>query len=388
MTEVDTRTTLSRLQTLQIRPQKITPSLTLMVDRAVRGAAVAALALFVSIGAVLSTRPLLVVAGCLVVAVGTVAVLLVRSADGWPLTAGIAVVALVVVVLGNGSSANLAWFALCVLAGWCALKAGTVQAVVLVACMMALLAWQWTLMSDETGWGAWIAGTIFTLVVCVPARRQSELVDELREAQSGLADRARVEERNRIAREIHDVIGHSLTVSLLHVSSARLAVQEEPADALVALEEAERLGRQSLAEVRQVVGLMRDDDGPGLTPMPGADQIEALVESVRRAGTPVELKVVGSTASLTATRGLTAYRILQEALTNVARHAPGAATVVRVEVGATETRLTVDSAGAPGVERPGALGILSMRERSEALGGQLKAGPGGSGWRVEAVLPT
>lgn len=357
-----------------------------MLERVVRGAAAAALALFVSIGAVLSTRPLLVVAGALVVAVGTVAVLLVRSAEGWPLAAGIALVAVMVVVLGTGSPANLGWFALCVLAGWCALKAGTVQAVVLVTGMVAVLVWQWTFVSDDAGWGAWIAGTVFTLVVGVLARRQSELVEELREAQSGLADRARVEERNRIAREIHDVIGHSLTVSLLHVSSARLAVEEEPADALAALEEAERLGRQSLAEVRQVVGLMRDDN-PGLTPMPGVDQIEALVESLRRAGTPVELEVVGSTESLTATRGLTAYRILQEALTNVARHAPGATTLVRVEVGVTETRVSVDSAGAPGVERPGALGILSMRERSEALGGKLKAGPGGRGWRVEAVLP-
>lgn len=359
-----------------------------MVDRAVPGAAVAALALFIAIGAVLSTRPFLVVIGCLMVAVLTVGVLLVRPAQGWPLTAGIALVALVVGVLSTGSATNLGWFALCVLAGWCALRAGIVQAFVLVAGMSALLLWQWTLVSDDAGWGAWIAGTIFTGVVGVLARRQVELVEELREAQAGLADRARVEERNRIAREIHDVIGHSLTVSLLHVSSARLAVEEEPAAALASLEEAERLGRQSLAEVRQVVGLMRDDGRSVGTPMPGADQIEALVESVRRAGTPVELEVTGSTASLTATGGLAAYRILQEALTNVARHSPGATTIVRVEVGATETRLTVDSAGAPGAWRPGALGILSMRERSEALGGRLSAGPGGSGWRVEAVLPT
>jgi len=349
---------------------------------------VAALALFVGIGAVLSDRSPPVVVGCLVVAVATVVVLLVRSAEGWPLTAGIAAVTLAVVVLGSGSPTNLGWFALCVLAGWCALQAGTPQAVVLVAGMVVLLVWQWILVSEDGGWGAWIAGTIFTGVVGVLARRQAELVEELREAQSGLADRARAEERNRIARELHDVIGHSLTVSLLHVSSARLAVAEEPAAALASLEEAERLGRQSLAEVRQVVGLMRADGRTGVTPMPGADQIETLVESVRRAGTPVELQVMGSTAALTATAGLAAYRILQESLTNAARHAPGAATVVRVEVGATETRLTVDSAGAPGAERPGALGILSMRERSEALGGRLSAGPLGSGWRVEAVLPT
>lgn len=358
-----------------------------MVDRAARGALPAALALFVVVGGVLSTRSLPIILGCVAVALATIAVLLARSATGWPLVAGSVVVAVAVTVLCSGSPANLGWFALCVLVGWCALDAGGVPATVITVAMVGLLLGQWLLVSGDTGWGAWIAGTVFAAVVCVLSRRQRELLDQLREAQIGLADQARAEERNRIAREIHDVIGHSLTVSLLHIGSARLAVQEEPIAALAALEEAERLGRQSLAEVRQAVGLMRDSGGAGASPMPGAEQIEALVETVRRAGTPVELIVVGRIESLTATSGLTAYRIVQEALTNVARHAPGAATTVCVEVGATETRLTVDSAGAPGPERLGGTGIISMRERAEALDGRLDAGAAGTGWRVEAVLP-
>lgn len=358
-----------------------------MVERAVRGAVPAALALFVALSGALSDRPALVIVGALLVAAVTVTALLVRDATGWTLAAGIAVVAAAVTVLASGSSVNLGWFAFCVLVGWCALRAGPRQAIALTAGMVLVMFGQWLSMQEEPGWAAWSAGTIFTAVVSLLARRQADLIDQLHAAQAGLAERARAEERNSIAREIHDVIGHSLTVSLLHVSSARLAVEEEPAEALAALEEAERLGRQSLAEVRQVVGLMRDG-AEDAAPLPGAERIGELVESVRRAGTPVVLDVQGETESLTATSGLTLYRILQEALTNVARHAPGAATTVDLEIAAGETRLCVDSAGPPGPSRTDTLGILSMQERAEALGGRLSAGPGGSGWRVEAVLPT
>ena len=92
-------------------------------------------------------------------------------------------------------------------------------------------------------------------------RHELELVEQLRAAQAGLAERARAEERNRIARELHDVIAHTLTVSLLHVTSARLAVEHDPADAGRALAEAERLGRESLTEVRTTIGLLHDERG-------------------------------------------------------------------------------------------------------------------------------
>jgi signal transduction histidine kinase len=337
------------------------------------------------VGAVPSPQPLPVVLGCVVLAGAGLWVLL-RPATGWLVLAGAGAVAVAVTVLTWGEVTNLGLFSFCVLAGWAAFRGGPAPAAVLTAGIVLVLVIQWVLVPDG-GWGAWIAGTVFTVVIGTLARRQDELIEQLREAQAGLAEQARLEERGRIAREVHDVIGHSLTVSLLHVGSARLALEEDPAEAAAALEEAERLGRQSLAEIRQVVSLMRGDEGAPATPMPGADQIEDLVEAVRRAGTPVELVVVGSTASMTATAGLTAYRILQEALTNVARHAPGAATTVRVQVGPTGTCLVVDSDGPAGPPRADGVGVLSMRERAEGLGGSLRAGPHGAGWRVEAVLP-
>ena len=204
-----------------------------------------------------------------------------------------------------------------------------------------------------------------------------------RDAQAQIAA---VAERARIARELHDVIAHTLTVSLLHVTSARLAVEHDPADAERALAEAERLGRETLAEVRMAVGMLRQpDDSLSTAPLPGVDGLPALVERFRSAGAKVTLSVDGDTGRLHATTGLAVYRIVQEALTNAAKHAHGAPMAVRLTVDADTVRLAVDSAGEPGTGT--GLGLLSMRERAESLGGSCRAGPGGQGWLVEAALP-
>ena len=130
---------------------------------------------------------------------------------------------------------------------------------------------------------------------------------------------------------------------------------------------------------------MKDPTAPA--PLPGVDQIDELVASFQRAGSPVSCEVVGDLSGLTATEGLTVYRILQEALTNVARHAPGAAASVLLEVGDGGTRVQVDSDGSPGRPSPDGAGLTGMRELEEAMGGRLTAGPSATGWRVEAVLP-
>ena len=357
-----------------------------MLERSARVAAPAALALFVVIGVVLSHQPMPVAVGAGAVAVALGVVLAVLSPDGWLLVGSLAAAAAALVVVCSADPANLGWFGLCVLAGWAAFAVPAAPAFTLTGLLVAVFAAEWVRVSGEPGWGAWVAGTVFTTVACHLSRRQRQLVLALREAQAGLADRARAEERTRIAREMHDVIGHALTVSLLHVSSARLALDDDPEEARSSLAEAERLAQRSLAEVRAAVGMMREDGPVEHAPMPGAGDVEDLVASFRRAGTPVSCDVVGDLSRLTATAGLVVYRLLQEALTNVARHAPGAETAVRVEVDADGTRVTVDSAGAPGRAGPGT-GLAGMRERVEAVGGRLSAGPCGTGWRVEGVLP-
>jgi signal transduction histidine kinase len=355
-----------------------------MTGRAARRAACAALALFVVVGAVSSTRSQMVVVVSAVVAIG--AGLLIAS-TGWRVMAMATLAGTAVTVLCSGSSSNVGWFAVCVLTGWCVLKAGTVPGAGFAACAVVVFVAEWVGGEGDPGWAAWIAGTLFTVAICVMGRRQLELVDELRLAQAGLADRTRADERNRIARELHDVMAHSLTVSLLHLTSARLAVEEDPAGASTALAEAERLARESLAEVRQAVGLMREPIGSTATPAPGIDQLPGLVDGFRRAGTPVTYEVRGDPSRLSPTVGLTVYRILQEALTNAARHAPGRAARVHMDVAAARTLLTVDNNSTTRAQAGDGVGLHSMRERAEALGGVVTAGPTESGWCVRAVLP-
>ena len=270
------------------------------------------------------------------------------------------------------------------------------------AATMILFAVEWLWVRPDPGWGAWLAGVTLTVAFSLLIKHDRDLLRRLRQAQAGLAEQAKTQERNRIARELHDVIGHTLTVSLLHVQSARLAVEHDPADAARALAEAERLGRECLAEVRSTVGLLRQDRPAGGTagdpasttstaPLPGADGLPALVEQFRSAGADVTLTVEGDAGGLPATTGLAVYRIVQEALTNAAKHAPGSPTTVRLTVGAGQVTLTADSQAVPGASNePGTgngLGLASMRERAESLGGSCQAGPGGRGWLVRATLP-
>jgi signal transduction histidine kinase len=300
-------------------------------------------------------------------------------------TAGIA-------MLGHGMSSNIGWFGVCLLTGWCVLAGHRREALAYWAGTVLLLTAEWLWVEPDPGWGAWLAGVTLTATFSLLIRHDRDLLRQLRQAQADLAERARAQERNRIARELHDVIGHTLTVSLLHVQSARLAVEHDPADAARALAEAERLGRDCLAEVRTTVGMLREDDAAARTaPLPGADGLPALVEQFRSAGADVTLTVEGDTAGLPATTGLAVYRIAQEALTNAAKHASGAPTEVRLRVSPGEVTLTADSRTVPG-QRPGGgtgtgLGVLSMRERAESVGGSCEAGPGGRGWLVRATLP-
>ena len=291
-----------------------------------------------------------------------------------------------VILLGDGMSSNLAFFGLAALASWCALSEPVWVTGAFWVAAVAVFAAEWAFVEADPGWGAWMGGTTFAAVASLLGRRQRDLLLELRAAQAGLAQRAQDAERTRIARELHDVIGHSLTVSLMHVSAARLALDEDRDEAARALAEAERLGRASLDEVRHAVGLLRTADGAARTsPLPGGAEISALVERFRAAGADVRTTEDGDLTALPQTVGLAAYRILQEALTNAVKHAPGAPAVVHTQVQADALRLSVDSAGPP--RRGSGLGLVGMRERAESLGGTCVAGPGGSGWLVQAELP-
>ena len=302
-----------------------------------------------------------------------------------PLLAGAGVATAGIALLCTGWSGHVGWFAICVIAGWCALAGGVWVAALYWVAAMALFGAEWIWAQHDPGWGAWMAGTTFTVFIMLLVRHERELVVQLRAAQASLAESARTEERNRIARELHDVIAHTLVVSQLHVASARLAVEDDPASAAGALAEAERLGRESLAEVRRAVGLLRTDEG-GLAPLPGAGDLPALVERFRTAGADVTLTVTGEVEAIPATTGLALYRIVQEALTNAVKHAAGWPVDVEVCIDGTRTELVVESGGPPG--QGSGVGLTSMRERAVSVGGTCDAGPGGRGWLVRAEFPT
>jgi signal transduction histidine kinase len=302
-----------------------------------------------------------------------------------------------VVLLGNADSRAIVWFALVVLAGWCVLSEGVGVGIAYWIGTMLLFGAEWLWAIRDPGWAPWAAGVTVSFLAALLIRHEFVLVERLRAAQADLTARTRAEERTRIARELHDVIAHSLTVALLHVTSARLAVEHDPVDAARALAEAERLGRQSLTEVRATMGLLREtpSDGtpsgstpPGLAPpVPGFGDIPALVDQLRCAGADVSLAVHGDLTALPETAGATVYRIVQEALTNATRHALGSPVAVRVDAADSGVEVYVDSAGPPG--NGSGMGLNNMAERARALGGTCTAGagPGGSGWLVHASLP-
>jgi signal transduction histidine kinase len=221
-------------------------------------------------------------------------------------------------------------------------------------------------------------------------REQFQLIGQLKEAQRDLAERAAAEERQRIAREIHDVIAHSLAVTMLHLTGARLALRRDPAEAEEALLEAERLGRESLAEIRRTVGLLAPEGTGTSTPMPTAGDIPLLVQEFEAAGLDVDFELAGDPGTLPAATGLGLYRIAQESLSNVVRHAPGTHTTMSLCFGDDVVSLHVrnrlsGSGGKPDAD--GGLGVRGMQERVTLLGGELRAGPDGDSWCVDVELP-
>jgi len=242
------------------------------------------------------------------------------------------------------------------------------------------------------GYVGWTLGSIACFVGCKMGQHQIRVTNELRAAQASLAVQAASDERRRIAREVHDVIAHSLTVTMLHLTGARLTLEHDPSatgEAIGALEEAERAGRQSLVEIRRTVGLLSnaEPDSSSTQPLPGVADLESLVASYADAGVDVVLEVDGDPQAASPAVGLALYRIVQESLTNAAKHASGAGVTVRVSFG-PEIRLWIRN-GMTGSAAPseGGLGVPGMVERAELLGGNCTAGPGPDGWTVEATLP-
>ncbi|MGW5384548.1 sensor histidine kinase [Nocardia sp. NPDC003963] len=248
----------------------------------------------------------------------------------------------------------------------------------------------WNDHSLRTGVPMYVLGIVLGWLVGVMLQYQRLFLYQERENRSAQAAQAAAAERNRIAREVHDVIAHSLTVTLLHVTAARHALTsdrdvDEAADALV---DAERLGRQAMADIRRTVGLL--DSGPSAPGVePGADDIPALVDDFVNAGLPVNRHFSGDFGVVSAAVGLALYRICQESLANIAKHAPGAAVELSVDLTDGSALVRIHNTiprGLPAQLGRGT-GVAGMRHRADGLGGRIRIGPEAGGWLVRAEFP-
>jgi signal transduction histidine kinase len=249
----------------------------------------------------------------------------------------------------------------------------------------------------EIVWQPWTMAHVFTWLLGRTLRRQRLLIEELEAARRALATQAVAEERRRIARELHDLAGHTLAAVLLHVTGARHVLRRDPEEAERALLDAEAVGRAALDQIRATVAALRIEDEHGIDPaLATAADILSLVEDYRRAGLDITVDVPTDLGMLDGPVGTALHRIAREALTNVARHAPANAVEIRLGIEArperarlvvTDRPMTTGTRSGGEPESAGGFGIVGMAERARALGGELTAGPHGDGWRVEAVLP-
>jgi signal transduction histidine kinase len=237
-------------------------------------------------------------------------------------------------------------------------------------------------------------GLCFTFVVWYSGRRlriRSERAAQLEREQAAEARRAVAEERTRIARELHDVVAHRVSLMTVQAGAAKTVAADDPESASQAMHAVEKAGRQALDELRHLLGVLRPEaDAEALGPLPGLADVPRLVDQLGAAGLDVSLTIDDGQIDLPARVDLSAYRIVQEALTNALKHAgPGARTQVRLHTDSRGVDIEVLDDGRGGTILTGSgHGIIGMRERALLLGGRLDAGPRpGGGFQVVAHLP-
>jgi signal transduction histidine kinase len=237
---------------------------------------------------------------------------------------------------------------------------------------------------------AWITPWVAAWLLGAYLRTRRLYVQGLVREREERAQVAVAEERARIARELHDVIGHSVSVMTVQASAVRRLMRADQARERAALETVEATGREALAEMRRMVGVLRAPEaGPDLAPPPTLDQLNRLLETVRGAGLEVDLRTEGTVVPLPPGLDLTAYRLVQEALTNTLKHAQARRAEVRLSYHPDALAVTVrdDGCGPPADPSTGA-GLVGLAERVAVYGGSLGTGPAdGGGYELRASLP-
>lgn len=225
-------------------------------------------------------------------------------------------------------------------------------------------------------------------------RRQADSVAseerlEALKAEHELATRSAADERRLIARELHDIVAHSLGVMVLQAGAAEQVLESSPGQARHALQAIRRIGQESVDEMARLLGLIREDGPATLHPHPSLADLEALVDNAASAGLRIDLTIEGTRRELPTALELSAYRIVQEGITNVLKHAgvTEARVVIRYRDRELEVEVSDDSTNGTGTLR-GGHGLIGLRERAAVFAGSLEAGPkAGGGWNLRATLP-
>jgi signal transduction histidine kinase len=235
-----------------------------------------------------------------------------------------------------------------------------------------------------------VPATAVMIIVRIGIRERDRRADIAERERELVAREAVVEERARIARELHDAIAHNVSMMVVQAGAERRVLPKGDSSTRDVLETVEEIGRNALTEMRRLVGMLRTDEDDPLAPQPGLGDLSTLVGQVREAGLPVELRVEGERRELPVGLELSAYRIVQEALTNALKHAGDARATVRVRYTEDSLELEVvdDGAGATTRVASGGHGLVGMRERVALYGGRFEAGRRASGgFTVRVLLP-
>ena len=308
---------------------------------------------------------------------------------------GLASVALMLVIPGSG--AVIGAIASLVIAGLrLPVRVSTMIALVIGVLFVAADAWQ-TRASSLVGTALTATGLAFASVAAMSVRRIREereraeaLLEELQRTRASEIEHAALAERARIAREIHDVLAHTLSSLAVQLEGTRMLVEQRPGDpaAVAAVERAHRLASEGLVEARRAIGALRGET------LPGPDGLRRLVAEFGEAtGLPSQFAVAGEPTPLAAEAALAVYRTAQEALTNIRKHADSPSSVsVRLRYSPQGIELLVEDQASASVRSdgsaPAGYGLVGMRERAALLGGRLEAGPLPTGFRVRLWLPT
>jgi signal transduction histidine kinase len=278
--------------------------------------------------------------------------------------------------------------------------AATAERIVLwwMCALMVALSWLWVILGEPVQRPLIATAITVALAVAFDAahgrrRARRELAVEAEHVEREQARRAVLEERARIARELHDVVAHHMSLIAVQAETARYRINEVPEAVSAEFGAISDAARDALSDMRRLLGVLRNDEAAARAPQPQMEQIPELIDTARNAGVPVDYSLDGAVEGIPPAVGVCAYRIVQEALSNATRHASGASVSVQIHRDRDAVRLTITNGPgrslAPVREDQGpGHGLAGMRERAVLLGGALAAGPlPAGGFAVSAVLP-